>query len=363
VTIVDVHHCRAAVARTSDIDETELARFLGSFAEKPGTALAYHHPFYLRFLADTVYPDATLRFVIARDEAGEMVGLLPGIHIRTRRLDVWASLAYFGPNGGALVPGHDAPESMPIVRALVSEAQADARELGCGSMTIHTPLQADADVYRSALDGVDFDVPKAAQWLPLPADAGSSPWPRKVRYDIRRAASLGVSVRGVETERELDEVWDIYDRHGRDVGMPIKPRSHVRQLFRTAASHGVFLRAEQNGETIAGLVCFMGGGVLSYYLPCTRDDSRSLQPGLLLLDRAVALARSAGCSLLNFEASPIDGDSVFQFKARCGATTVPYHVLVKLLRPGVLEEYRELTPAGIGSEAPNAFVIPFSAIV
>jgi hypothetical protein len=348
--------------RSSEIDETEYARFLDRFAAAPGTALGYHYPFYLRFLAGSAYPSSGLRFVTARDDRGELVGVVPAIHVRTARIDAWLSLAYFGPNAGALVPGSGTPEGASVVRALVAAAQTDARDLGCGSMTLYTPLDAASEPYRAGLGGADFEVERTSQYMPIPGGRDVSPWPRKVHYDIRRAASLGVTVRTIEAETDLDRVWEIYRQHCEGHAIPVKPRDQVRCLFRTAGPHGVFLMAERDGDLVAGLICFMGGGVLSFYLPCTRPDARSLQPGLLLLDRAVAMARDAGCRLVNFEGSPgVDG-SVFRFKARCGGEPVQYHALVKLLRPGVLDEYRAMTPAGLAAEAPHAFLVPFNAV-
>ena len=229
-------------------------------------------------------------------------------------------------------------------------------------MTICAPLDAPADPYREALNGPEFEIDRVAQCLALSADAAASPWPGKVRYDIRRAASLGVVGRPIAGEAELDRVWEIYHQNCQDAGIPVKPRHHLQQLFRTAGRHGVFLLAEHGGKIVAGLICFQGGGVLSYYLPCTRDESRSLQPGLLLLDRAVVQARSAGCRLVNFEGSAGVGNSVYQFKARCGATPVPYRVFVKLLGPGALDHYRSLTATAIAEQAPQAFVVPFDSL-
>jgi hypothetical protein len=346
--------------RSSNIDETEYVRFLDRFAAAPGAALGYHYPFYLRFLAGSAYPSSGLRFVSARDDRGALVGVVPAIHVRTARINAWLSLAYFGPNAGALVPAGGTPEGASIVRALMAAAHSDARDLGCGSMTLYTPLNAALDPYRAGLGGADFEVERTSQYMPIPHDM--SPWPRKVRYDVRRAKSLGLTVRPIEKEADLDLMWEIYRAHCESHAIPVKPRDHVRCLFRTAGPHGVFLAAERDGELVAGLICFMGGGVLSFYLPCTRPDARSLQPGLLLLDRAVAIGRDAGCRLFNFEGSPgVDG-AVFRFKARCGGEPVQYHALIKLLRPGVLDEYRALTPAGLAAEAPHAFLVPFDAL-
>ncbi|MGE0040297.1 MAG: GNAT family N-acetyltransferase [Vicinamibacterales bacterium] len=349
------------LVRSNDLEPREYERFLDGFASGPGVALAYHYPFYLAFLAGTAYPGSETRFVAARGADGALAGVFPALHVRTARLAVSFSLPYFGPNGGAIV--RDAgPEGAALVARLVAAACDDARDRGCGSMTILTPLGADGVPYAEGLGGADFEVARVAQTLALPPAGEASPWPRKVRYDVRRAAALGVTVREMAGEAELDAVWEIYRETAADAGIPLKPREHLRALYREAGARGVFLVAERDQEVVAGLVAFMGGGVLSYYLPCTRPDARPLQPGLLLLDRAAAIARAAGCRLLNFEASPGEDGPVYRFKARCGGQPVPYRVLVKLLRPGVLDDYRALAPAGVAAEAPHAFVIPFDAL-
>jgi hypothetical protein len=353
---------RMDLDRTSEVDETEHERFLDGFAGRPGAALAYHYPFYLRFLADTVYPGSTLRFVTSRDSDGRLIGLLPAVNVRTPRLNVWLSLAYFGPNAGALVPFTGNADAAAVTCALVRAGATDARDRDCGSMTLYTPLAAEAAPYTAALGGVDFTVARLSQCLTIPDDSGGSPWPAKVRYYVRRAAARGVVVRPVANEAELDVLWDLYRQRSEARAIPVKPREHIRALFRSAGDHGVFLVAEHDGRIIAGLICFLGGGVLSYYLPCARADAGALRPALLLLDRAVAIGRAAGCRLLNFEASPGGDSRVYQFKAECGGEPVPFNVLVKLLRPGVLDEYRELTPAGIAREVPQAFVVPFDVL-
>lgn len=350
------------LARTSDIDEAEYERFLDRFSAQPGAALAYHYPFYLRFLAGMAYPGSTLRFVAARDARGHLAGVVPAVHVRTPHVNAWLSLAYFGPNAGALVRAADTADGASTTCELMRTAGADAREHECGSMTIYTPLAAQTEPYVAGLDGADFDVARVSQWLAIPEAAGASPWPAKMRNYIRRAAAQGVTTREVADEAELDALWDLYRERCEERSIPVKPREHLRELFRTAGRHGIFLVAERDGRIIAGLVCFLGGGVISYYTPCARTDARALRPGLLLMDRAVAIGRAAGCRRLNFEGSPKVGGSVYQFKAECGGEPVRFRVLVKLLRPGVLDQYRALAPDGLAREAPHAFIVPFTAL-
>jgi hypothetical protein len=347
------------VTCTSTFDPREYEAFLDGFAASPRVALAYHYPFYLRFLCDVAYPGARLRMVAARDAEGRLIGVLPGLHVARGAFKLWLSLAYFGPNAGAIVRD----VNPHLVTRLVAAAADDARALGCASMTIYTPLDADAGEYLAALGTVDFARERIAQWLPLPADRDASPWPRRVRQDLRRTAQAELTVQPIATVAELDEVWEIYAERARAHGMPLKPRAHLHALFATAGERGCFLAARQRGTLVAGLVCLFGGGVISYYLPCATAEGRRLQAGLALLDDAVRRGRAAGCGVLNFEASPGGPeDPVFRFKERCGGIPVSYHVLVKLLHAGALDQYRALSPADVAREVPFAYVVPFEAL-
>lgn len=350
------------VDRAADIDHGEYAQFLDSLAQWPGTALAYHYPFYLRFLRDVAYPSSRLRFITARNDAGALVGVVPALHVETARMNVWLSLAYFGPNAGALVAGGESADAAAVVRTLIREAQQDARAAGCGSMTVYTPLGAAPEPYRDALDRADFEVSRVTQCVPLPDAGGASPWPKKMRYSVRRAASFGIVARPMAGESELEQVWMLYRERCVQQAIPIKPLEHLQALYRTAHDRGAFLVAEREGALVGGLICFVGAGVMSYYLPVAREDARPLGVVPLLIDAAATVARAAGAKLFNFEASPQVGDSVYRFKAECGGQPVPYRVLVKLLRPTVLDEYRMLTPAGMTAEAPHAFIVPFEAL-
>jgi hypothetical protein len=348
------------------LDEPEYLAFLEQFKERPGVALSYHYPYYLRFLSRQAYPGSSIRMVHSRDGEGRLTGVLPALHLRNDSLNVWLSLAYYGPNAGALT-SQDDPET---VLSLLEGALRDAEDLNCDSMAVYSPLWADPDLYLQGLASPDFTLERRSQALDLNSyerietdgETVGSVWPKKVRYDIRRAQRNGVMVRKIESEQELERVWEIYSEHSLEVGIPVKPFDHLLALYNDAGDAGIFLCSEHEQQIVAGLVCLMGGGVLSYYLPCTRREARHLQPGLLLLDRAVDLAVSSGCRLLNFESSPGDESPTYQFKSRSGGVPIPYYVFVKLLRPDALTRYRQLGRNILKVAAPQAFIIPFEAL-
>lgn len=340
------------------LDEREIGGFLDSFAADPGPALAYHYPFYLRFLAAAAYPGAEIRTAIARDSVGRLTGMLPGLHFRRNELNVWLSLAYYGPNAGAIVPrGAEA-----VATALVGAALADARARECDSLTLFTPIGASLTPYQEALGSVDYQLDRQTHVIPLDADRDVSPWPKGTRRDIRRARALGVVIDQARDPEAIRRLWEIYRENCCTRGIPLKPREHLETLGETAGDHWIGLLARHQGQPVAGLVCLLGGGVISYYLPCVRDEARSLNPTAALLEEAVSIGRARGCRLLNFEASPAGRPGVAEFKRGCGGQVVPYSILVKLLNPGALERYRRLGPEALARAMPQSFIIPYEAL-
>ena len=337
------------------IDDAEYEAFLNALQADPGIVLGYHFPFYLRFLRDHVYPGSELRIVCARDEDGRLAGVMPGLHVRCGDMGVWLSLPYFGPNAGALADG----ENMGTIEALALAARGDADACGCDSLTICTPIAAPTQPYRKALGDDVIEQSRVTQVLAFSDDARESPWPRRVRSDLRRASRLNVEVEPVQSLEETRVLWDIYEENCRETGTPLKPWPHLARLYETAGEHGLFLVARCDSDIIAGLICFSGGRAVSYYLPCTRRSARPLQPGLALLDAALAYGRRRKCSLLNFEASPGLGSSVYRFKARCGGVDARYTVFVKLLKPQTMQRLRAIGRDGLIERFPYAFIIPY----
>jgi len=336
----------------------EYVHFLDCFAAQPGIALAYHYPFYLRFLTEVAIPGAELRLLIARNREGHIEGALPGLLITSSDIRIWASLAYFGPNGGALThPDHDETAVL-----LLKAARADAMATRCLSMTVYTAVGVDLDLYRRGLGGPDYEIERVSQVVALSEDVSQSPWPKKVRYDIRKAKASGLQVRTAETIADLDALWQIYLENCESAGIPLKPRAHIHELYKRSGEHRICLVAELDGVIVAGIVCLIGGGVVSYYMPCSKPEVRSFQPGLFLLDQAVSHARFQGCRLLNFEASPDRAGGVFRFKARCGGKEQAYAVLVKYLIPEAPDILAEIGESGIKQAFPYVFVTPFGRL-
>lgn len=332
-------------------DDGELTAFLdglGNAGEHP--VLAYHYPFYRDLLVGLgVGEPRTL--ALRRD--GRLVAVLPAFLKRASEGSVLASLPFFGPNGGVICAPAEAAAAVPALLAAARDLlAAEANPL---TMVIYTPLFGrDAGLYAEAL-GHGEVVERFTQLT----DLDGTPWSKGLRYDIRRAASLGVTVEDGVDDHRLAEFYALYRQNCADAGIPLKPFSVVETLARSHRE-ARFLFAYHEGRMVAGLLNLWGPQVVSYYMPCTLAEARALQPGSLLIDRAVADARAAGRRWWNWEGSPNRECGVYRFKQRWNAEESPFRIHVVALCP--LEHLAQLGREGLAAAFPWFFVYPFDRL-
>lgn len=331
-------------------DDQALTAFFGATGAQ--VALAYHFPFYRDVMVEAgVGQAAWLGWW--RDD--RLSAVLPAFIRSTEQGSVWNSLPYFGANGGVVSSADLAPEAIPL---LLDAAVAHMRARGDGlSMALYTPLGACVTSYTAALKP-DVEVEKFTQVTAL----DGSPWSKSIRYDIRRAESLGVTVDEAITSEALAEFYKIYTENCQDVGIPRKDFTVISALTKYIASDGPvrLYFARQGGRMVAGLMMLWGPQTVSYYLPCTLASARALQPGSVLIDYAARDAVSHGKMLWNWESSPDRNSGVYRFKERWNAHEYPFRILIKSLCS--LDDLRQIGREGLGAAFPNFFVYPFDRL-
>ena len=335
-------------------DDARLAAFLDDLGRASPAALAYHYPFYRDTIAAAGVGEPT---TFALEEDGVLTALLPGFSRSTDTGTVFASLPFFGPNAGVLAAAGDraAERHRLLLDALRAWMRTHPRPLAA---SLQTPfLLPDFATYDALLPDA-LVVDRFTQQV----DIQAGEWPSKVRYDLRRAANLGVTVeRGLTSER-LDAFYQLYMDNAQAVGIAVKPRSVVDQLATRGVAEGrvKLYSAWHEGRFVAGLMVLQSPSVVSYYLPCNLDAARSLQPGMLLIDAAVQDARAAGRRWWNWEGSPSRESGVYMFKKRWGSTESPYRTYVLPFQPP--ETFAALGKDRIAAEFPFMFVYPFNRL-
>lgn len=342
------------VAPLTSSEDGELTDFLGQLAEtRPALALAYHAPFH-RDLMRT-HGIGTPSWLGARRD-GRLVGVLPTVVRRSDTGTVLCSLPFFGPNAGPLCHAKDAAEAVP---ALVSAARGIlAAQPDPLSMTLYGGLDlADDDLLAAAM-------PEAVviERFSQVTDLDGTPWSKGMRYDIRRAHALGLTIDDAVTDNRVAEMYALYRQNCADAGIPLKPFALLADLAAQARPEGpVRLSfAFHDGRMVAALMVLWGPRTVSYYLPCTLAEARALQPGVALIDAAATQARAAGRTLWNWEGSPSRECGVYKFKARWNTREVPFRIRVEAWAP--LDRFRALGRERIAAAFPGFFVYPFNLL-
>lgn len=335
-------------------DEPVLSSFLDDLGgERPSRVLAYHLPFH-RDLMERHHIGKPVW--LGAWDGERLTGILPALLRRTDIGSVLCSLPFFGPNAGPLCRESDAGAVVPaLVEAARDILRAEPKPL---SMTIYGALGLEDDDYlaRAMPDAVIID--RFSQVTRL----DGSPWSKGLRYDIRRAHSLGLGIDDRVDSSRIRDMYALYRQNCTDAGIPPKSPDLVADLAAQARPGGpvrVYF-AFLDGAMVAALIVLWGPRTLSYYLPCTLAEARALQPGAALIAHAAEQARAAGLILWNWESSPSRESGVYRFKARWNAEEVPFRIRVE---PFIaLDALRALGRDRLAEAFPHYFVYPFDRL-
>ncbi|HMM38434.1 MAG TPA: GNAT family N-acetyltransferase [Desulfovibrio sp.] len=335
--------------------DPELAAFLDGLGARLPHVLAYHYPFY-RNMLEGCGVGSPLYLGAFRD--GRLVGLLPGFIRESEGMAVYSSLPFFGPNSGVIcAPGADeAAIHDALLGGIMDELTARGDVL---SASFYTPFEHDtASHYRRLLPEA-LEVERFTQFIPI----GEAPvWDNTKRRSIRAAQKAGVTVDTEPTEERMRTFYDIYVENCGQAGIPLKPRACVEALAAEARAGGraKIYFALREDTVIAGLLVLWAGRTVSYYIPCTATEARTLQPGTLLIDRAVAEARAHGLTHWNFEGSPSRESGVYEFKRRWGAVEGTYSIFVHPFREKSV--FKSLGAGTLAERFPWFYVYPFQKL-
>jgi hypothetical protein len=363
--------------------DDELIAFLDELSTDSASVLGYHYPFYRDMLTTLEVGEPI--YLGARCE-GKLVGYLPALMKKSPAGVVIGSLPYFGPNAGVLC-GNERCEQ--VHSALLEELAQRARTVNAISCAIYTPFQfGDFGLYEKALPRWEV-VERFTQYQRLDADvrdpaaksrvefrdggsngtivedevSAARTVPGKgIRYDLRKAQRLGVTVSSEVTTERMATFFSIYEQNCHEFGIPLKPRTAVEWLGRTelVGKHTRLYFAFHEGEMIGGLMMVWSPKVASYYIPCSLTEARSLQPSTVLIDAAMTEAREQGIEFWNWESSPGRDSGVYQFKKKWGAVESEYRIYIQTFAGQ--DRLRELGRAGITREFPYYFVWPFDRL-
>ncbi|RMD90424.1 MAG: FemAB family PEP-CTERM system-associated protein [Alphaproteobacteria bacterium] len=264
-------------------------------------------------------------YLVAR-EGGEIAGVLPLVHLKSRIFGNRLVSNAFCVYGGPLAASEEAAQ------ALDGAAMALADRLGVDSLEYRLlrPLHD---------DWVRHDDRYATFRKPISDDDEQNllAIPRKQRAMVRKAIRLGLKSDALASP---DDVHAVYAESVRNLGTPVFPRRYFRLLAQVFGKDCEGLLVHHEGSPVAAVLSFYyKDEVLPYYGGGTAA-ARQLAGNDFLYWEVMRRAAARGCRLFDFGRSKV-GTGAFNFKKYWGFEPQPLYYEYRL-RPG--QTLNEVSP-------------------
>jgi len=331
-------------------DDSQLIDFLDRLSAETGIGLAYHSPFYRDALV-RVGVGSPLYAGAFRDDT--LIGVLPGFIKTTDNGTVYNSLPFFGPNAGVQCLPENNDCHAPLFSFLMEHLRSEYDML---SAAVYSPFLADTDEHYTQLQA-DIVVDKFTHYI----DMENHTLPGVRRRDINTARKRDVTIIDNPSRDELTEVFEIYKTNCTDYGIELKPWPLFEYFLENYDSDNLLVSAAvHDGTIIAGLITLYSKGVASYYIPCQKHETRSLQPVPFLIDHHMDKVKEAGVRYWNWESSPGLDSGVAFFKKKWNSIEGNYKIHVIPFRPQ--SDFSKLGVETIQRDYPWFFVYPFDKL-
>lgn len=299
-----------------------------AFVDGSPKATAYHR-YAWKSVIEKSFRHPT-HYLAALDGSGEVAGVLPLVHMKSRLFGNFLVSVPFVNYGGLLCESREAEEALleaaETLRASCSAEHVELRHIG------------------SSVPGLPAREHKVTMVLPLAADAELQ-WTgfnAKLRNQVRKAEKNGLTCRAGGREL-LDDFYTVFARNMRDLGTPVYGKEFFGNVLADLPDASRILVVALDGKTIAA-------GIVTWYrqtmeMPWASSigDYKSLCPNNLLYWEAIQFAIGKGCSSFDFgRSTPNEG--TFNFKKQWGAQPVQLYWQYLLAKGGALPELSPKNP-------------------
>jgi len=250
-------------------------------------------------------------YVIAKDESGQVRGVLPLVMLSSRLFGRFFVSVPFVNYGG--VVGDDTD----TVTSLVNEAITQAEARGAGHIELRNHQPCDVHMPSSRR--------KVSMRLDLPRDSEVlwKQFPSKLRSQIRRAQKENMVVQFGGSEC-LNDFYAVFARCMRDLGTPVYSKRFFDSICRHFPKESRICIVSCNGMPVAAGFLYGFRSVLE--IPWAASDKRfnRLAPNMLLYSSVLEHACREGFQTFDFGRSTPDSGT-YRFKEQWGARPHQLH--------------------------------------
>ena len=266
-------------------------------------------------------------YLIARDEAGGVHGVLPLIDIKSMLFGRTLTSLPFVNYGGVLA------DDDGVARALVDAASQQARRVGAK----HVEMRHFARRFP--------DLPSKAHKVTMRLPLQTGLWEkldRKVRNQVRKAEKSNLTVERGGAEK-LGDFYSVFARNMRDLGTPVYARRFFEEVFRAFPDRARAIVVRLQGEPIAAGITYRTGALIEVPWASSIREHNNLCPNHLLYWHAIETAVAEGCETFDFGRSTPD-EGTYKFKEQWGAAPVALHWEYCLMSGGAVPDQSPKNP-------------------
>ncbi len=300
--------------RVGVLDDGGEARW-DAFVERCPEATFFHRAGWRRVLERSF--GHACHFLYA-ERAGEIVGVLPLTHVRSRLFSnalISNALCVYGGPAAADEAARQALDAHAV--ELAGKLGVDYLEYRCRA-PMHPDRPRNADLYVTFRKALDPDPERNLLAVP-----------RKQRAMVRKGIKLGLKG---ETDLDVERFYRLYAASVRNLGTPVFPKAYFRNL-RDAFGDDceVLTVVGPGGRPLAGVMSFyFRDEVLPYYGGGTAA-ARTVAANDFMYWEVMRAACERGCRVFDFGRSK-RGTGAFAFKRNWGFEPEPLHYEYVLLR-------------------------------
>lgn len=298
------------------------------FVESRPDATAYHL-FHWKGIVEESFGHKGF-YLAARDRKGEITGILPLFHMKSRLFGSFiVSLPFFN-YGGLLCAEEGAAHSLlAAARSLLAETgsqHVELRHLGWSFEGLPTRSHKVTMVLELAND-------EEVQWRRFDA---------KLRNQVRKAMRSGLTVAtgGLDL---LDPFYDVFARNMRDLGTPVYGKNFFRTVLSALSGSTCVIAVSHEGKVVAAGIGSWFRDTFEIPWASSIRDYKQFCPNNLLYWEAIRIAINDGFSRFDFGRST-PGEGTYRFKEQWGAKPHPLHWQYLMSEEGPLPEINPKNP-------------------
>ncbi|ADC62711.1 FemAB family XrtA/PEP-CTERM system-associated protein [Allochromatium vinosum] len=267
-------------------------------------------------------------YLYAESETGDILGVLPLGHVRSRLFGNALVSTPFCVYGGSLSESHEIAEQLDAEACRLAESlKVDYLELRYRSAR-HTDWPS-KDLYVTFRKPIDPDPERNLLAIP-----------RKQRAMVRKGIQAGLESR---IETDVETVHRLYAESVRNLGTPVFSRTYFRILKEEFGEDCQLLTVHHQGAPIAAVLSFFfRDEVLPYYGGGTLE-ARALKANDFMYWEVMRRACEQGVRLFDFGRSK-RGTGSFDFKRNWGFEPEPMSYEYHLVRSSQVPDVNPLNP-------------------